>query len=84
MPVGISSPLPYAINIQDWDKLFPQKSRNNYENDRHLKFFVGVVGHQPEDMVRSDAAGEITSAVEELGWHPQPSLANQMAPQRSA
>jgi len=26
-------------------------------------------------MVRSDAALEITSAVQELGWHPEPSLA---------
>ena len=54
----------------------PQKGRNQDSNYRYLKFFVGVAGHRPDVMVRSDTALEITSAVQELGWHPEPSLAN--------
>ena len=55
---------------------FPQTARTKNDNYKHLKFFVGLAGHRPDVMVKSDAAKEITSAVEELGWHPEPSLQN--------
>ena len=49
--------------------------RTREAHKRILKFFVGP-GDSPDIMVKSDAAGEITSAVAELNWHPEPSLEN--------
>ena len=43
----------------------------------NFKFYAGVLGtRRPEILVKSDAAGEITGAVRDLGWHAEPSLAN--------
>ena len=43
---------------------------------RNFKFFVGPRYSNPQIIVKSDAAKEITSAVEHLGWHSCPSLEN--------
>ena len=41
-----------------------------------LKFFVGPAAARtsPNIIVKSDAAGEIANAVDELGWHKEASL----------
>ena len=52
-------------------------SRSLDHNRVDLKHFVGrVSGSSPEILVKSDAAKEITGAVTQLGWHPEPCLAN--------
>ena len=43
---------------------------------RKLKHYAGIAAKDPDVVVKSDAAGDITQAVVDLGWHPQPSLAN--------
>ena len=43
---------------------------------RNFKFFAGLKAKDPNILVRSDAAREITNAVRELGWHAEPSLEN--------
>ena len=55
---------------------YPMRTRSKDDNYRHLKTFVGTAGHRPDVMVRSDAASEITLAVEDLGWFSEPSLEN--------
>ena len=55
----------------------PRKTRSQKCNYRDLKRFVGHVGaSRPNIPCKSDAASEITNAVEELGWLSEPSLQN--------
>ena len=55
----------------------PRKTRSKSSNYKDLKCFVGSTGSTlPNIIVKSDAAGEIISAVEELGWFSEPSLQN--------
>ena len=45
-----------------------------YDN---FKFFAGIANSRnPDILVKSDAAKELTGAVDELGWHREPSLEN--------
>ena len=55
----------------------PRRTRSKTNNYNDLKFFVGRGGAtRPKIMVKSDTANEITGAVRDLGWIPEPSLAN--------
>ena len=55
----------------------PKKNRTMETNRLTLKNFVGRKGAtRPNIMVKSDAASEITRAVEDLGWLAEPSLKN--------
>ena len=56
----------------------PRTSRSKDMNYSDLKHFTGpaIQRSRPEIVVKSDAAGEIVGAVRDLGWHPEPSLAN--------
>ena len=57
--------------------VFPQTSRRMNSNYHALKFYQGPSGrYRPDIVVKSDCAAEITGAVTELGWHPEPSLEN--------
>ena len=71
----------YAFSVRDrfsgMALVFPQTKKNKEETYKALKFFQGLSGRfRPDIMVKSDHASEITSAVAELGWHPDPSLEN--------
>ena len=55
----------------------PRKTRTTESNYKDLKRSVGPKGpSQPHILVKSDAAKEITKAVEELGWFAEPALQN--------
>ena len=56
----------------------PRNSGSQDNNYQDLKHFTGpaVQRTRPDIIVKSDAAPEIVGAVRELGWHPEPSLAN--------
>ena len=58
--------------------MFPRGRRSMESNRVDLKTFTGVEVQKkkPWILVKSDAAQEIIRAVEELNWHPEPSLAN--------
>ena len=57
--------------------VIPSKSRNQAKIYHNLKFFAGLIWDtSPEIIVKSDAASEIIAAVNDLGWHSIPSLAN--------
>ena len=54
----------------------PSSSKSYEVFYKAFKHFGGLVGERsPDVLVKSDAAGEIIKAVEELGWHAEPSLA---------
>ena len=56
---------------------FPTASATLDRYYYYLKFFVGPSWKSsPQIMVKSDADKAITGAVQQLGWHPEPSLAN--------
>ena len=55
---------------------FPERHRTIENMIKNFKFFVGPRYSNPHIMVKSDAAREIISAVEHLGWHSIPSLEN--------
>ena len=56
----------------------PRSSRTKDRCYGDFKTFVGpsIQKKSPHVVVKSDAAPEITGAVYDLGWHPEPSLAN--------
>ena len=55
----------------------PRRSRSSENNAADLKHFVGRGGGtRPKIVVKSDAADEITKAVRDNGWLPEPSLPN--------
>ena len=55
----------------------PRVTRSKDSNYNDLKHFVGKSSvERPQLLVKSDAALEITGAVKELGWLPEPSLQN--------
>ena len=55
---------------------FPRHERTQASNYTDLKHFVGARGpNRPKILVKSDEAKEITSAVSQLGWLAEPSLA---------
>ena len=54
-----------------------RKTRSQDQNRLDLKRFAGHIGKgRPEILVKSDAASEITKAVDDLGWLSEPSLEN--------
>ena len=54
-----------------------RKARSSNTNRLDLKNFAGRLGtSRPSILVKSDAAKEITNAVESLGWFSEPSLQN--------
>ena len=55
---------------------FPERYRNTEAMKKNFKFFAGTKVGDPNIRVKSDAAKEIINAVEQLGWHPIPSLEN--------
>ena len=63
----------------------PRNSRAQAFIYQDLKSFVGptVVRNTPQMLVKSDAAPEILGAVHDLGWHSEPSLANNRLGSRS-
>ena len=54
----------------------PMKSSTKDKCYKHLKWFVGVRSNNPNIIVKSDNAGDIVEAVNDLGWHSEPSLAD--------
>ena len=54
----------------------PLKEHNQEAMYRNFKFFAGLKAKDPNILVRSDAAREITNSVRELGWHVEASLEN--------
>ena len=55
----------------------PRKTRSMESSYKDLRCFVGSTGSTlPNIIVKSDTAGEITGAVEELGWFSEPTLQN--------
>ena len=56
---------------------FARPFRSLESNRADLKHFAGRISStSPEILVKSDAAEEMTGAVESFGWHPEPSLSN--------
>ena len=43
---------------------------------KNFKFFAGPAARDPPVVVKTHAASELVGAVADLGWHPEPSLAN--------
>ncbi len=54
----------------------PEPGRSMDRMHDNFKFFAVLVMQSPEVIVKSDAAGEITGAVKQLGWHTEASLEN--------
>ena len=54
----------------------PHASRTSDRVYQNLKFFAGLKANRPTLLVKSDAAKELTNAVEQLGWLSEPSLEN--------
>ena len=55
----------------------PSSTKTHENFYQNFKFFAGLIGTRaPDVLVKSDVAGEIIKAVEELGWHSDTSLAN--------
>ena len=50
----------------------PQRTHDTNANYVNLKFFGGHKCSDPHVLVKSDAAKELTKAVSDLGWHPEP------------
>ena len=55
---------------------FPTRKRTCDVAYRNFKFFGGLKAKSPNIIVKSDAAPEILGAVDDLGWHRDPSLEN--------